>query len=349
MNKKNQNTPTRIVRVSKKAILAFFIIAILWGLSLWGVWQFAREPDNNAKQNLFHLLNPRLATFELNTPEERAAKLFITLSPLKTELLEFLGDNQNNTAFYIEDLNTGGWAGWQEREEFIPASLLKVPVAMAALKEVDKGEWTLETAFTMETRYKDKNFGSLWQMEDGKSITLKQLIEEMLQYSDNTAANILFDKISADSRNNVYYHIGLVNPEAPFEQSANQPLFRKLTPKELATIFRALFNATYLTRRSSSYILEILTDTKFDKVLASEIPSNISVAHKVANFFTKDPNRPKNYHDCGIVYYPQHPYLYCVMTKEFNADVAQQFIVDIGNKIYRYFDKTSNQPTAAKP
>ncbi|MDP2930375.1 MAG: serine hydrolase [bacterium] len=334
----------KIVRVTKKMLFAAVIIVALWGGSLIALWNVAKNKFQNqvSPQNgtAFPLLNPRLQTFGLDTPEERAAKLLVTFSPLKQKLLEYLGPDKDNVAFYVEDLNTGGWMGWQEREEFIPASLLKVPLAVGAMKEVDEGNWTLDSEFLMDARYKDKNFGSLWQVEDGTALTLRRLIEEMLQYSDNTAANILFDKLSSEERDNIYYHIGIINPEAPFEQAANRPVFRKLTPKDLATMFRAIFNATYLTRRSSQYILDTLTKTKFDKTLASEIPPDIKVAHKVANFFVSDPKRPKNYHDCGIAYLPKHPYLYCVMTQDRTAEAAQRIIVDIGNKIYRYFSES---------
>ncbi len=328
-----------IIITGKRLIVGLFLLG-LWLGSLFLVYRLGGQrglEKAEKDQNGFVLLNPRLQRLAGLSVEERRAKTLVTLASLKKELLDYLGEGSNDVAFYVEDLNTGAWAGWQEREEFIAASFLKVPIAITAMKEVDQGSWTLETPFAMEARYKDKNFGSLWQTPEGSEISVEKLLKEMLQYSDNTAANILFDKLAASERDDVYFHIGIANPEAPIEQAANRPVFRKLSTKDLATMFRALYNATFLTRKSSNYILEILTQTKFDKVLATEIPPEVKVAHKIANFFVKDPDMPKNFHDCGIVYLPNHPYLYCAMTKNLNADEAQSIIVELGNKIYNFF------------
>lgn len=337
------NKPTKTIRITKSIIVAGLVILILWGSSLYGMWFLVKNnllktnSSNNA--NSYQFLNPRLRDLTYSTIEERRAKTLITLFPLKKKILEYLGEMEEKTAFYVEDLNTGAWIGWQERDEFIPASLLKVPLAIGVMKKIDSGQWSLNTTFEMDARYKDKSFGSLWQVENGTPLTVDRLIKEMFQYSDNTAANIFFDKLTSEERDNIYYHIGIINPEAPFEQASNRPLFKKLSPKDLVTVFRALYNATYLTRNSSNYLLEILTQTKFDKIIASDIPEDVPVAHKIANFFTKDPKQPKNFHDCGIVFLPEHPYLYCAMTKDLNAEEAKQFIIDIGNKTYGYFNK----------
>ncbi|MDO8515754.1 MAG: serine hydrolase [bacterium] len=329
----------RFSTTKKLLIAACFIV--LWGASVWVAWQ---EGVNSVSQEelsftwgAYPLLNPRLQRLDKDSREERLAKTFVTLIPLRDKIFEYLGDKKENIAFYVEDLNTGAWMGWQERTEFIPASLLKIPVAIGIMKKVDEGAWTLETAFNMDSRYKDKSFGSLWQVPDGTPLSIDRLLKEMLQYSDNTAANILMDQLTVKERDDIYYYIGLENPEAPLEQAANRPLFRKMTPRNLVTIFRALYNATYLTRQSSQYLATILTETKFDKTLPSEIPPDVKVAHKIANFFVRDPNQPKNFHDCGIVYVPEHPYLFCFMTKEMSVDEAMSAIVGIGNITYRHF------------
>lgn len=321
--------------------MVVFAVLLVWSLSIGGTWIVAKKISFQGTKNGtdFPLLNPRLKTYGLDSPEERDAKLFSTLVPLKDHLLKDLGENKENTAFYVEDLNTGGWIGWKERDPFIAASLLKVPIAVGVMKKVDKGEWTLDTTFQLEGKYKDGNFGELWKVSGGTPLTIKHLIGEMLQKSDNTAANILFDKLTTEERDDVYYHIGVINPEIAENSQPGRPLFSQLSSKDLATMFRALYNATYLTRKSSTYILEVITETKFDDLVTTSIPKDVKVAHKIGNYFNPDPNRPKNYHDCGIVYMPEHPYLYCVMTKNLSPDQAKKVIVGASEKTYFYFEK----------
>lgn len=340
-DKGNSGKPVEVkVRIDFKLIA----VVLVWAASIAGAWTWghtrALKTPATAGPNVFPLLHPRLTSPAFDTPEERRARSFVTLLPLKENLLENAGADSENLAFYIEDLNTGAWIGWKERDDFVPASLLKVPIAMGAMKNVDNGKWTLETSFVMDAKYKDKTFGSLWQVEDGTPLTLRRLIEESLQYSDNTATNILYDNLTAAERDDIYYHIGLMNPEAPMDTAANRPMFKKLSAKNLGSVFRALYNATFLTRKSSQYLLDTMTNTKFDKNLSRDIPEHVKVAHKMAAFFTRDESQPKNYHDCGIAYEPDHPYLYCVMTQNLDAQQAQQLITNVGGVTFRYFDQS---------
>lgn len=335
---KDKKQEKKVIRISPKKLA--LVILFVWGASLGATWFITKNTFSNQSSNEFPLLNPRLETFGLDTPEERNAKLFATLYPLKEELLSSVGDKKENVAFYVEDLNTGGWIGWQERDPFIAASLLKVPVAIGAMKKVERGEWSLdESSFSIEEGFKDDNFGELWKTPNGTPVTVRKLLEEMLQNSDNTAVGTLVSKLTPEEREDIYYHIGVTNAEKVVREVSEGQKASELSSKDLATVFRALFNATYLTRKSSNYILELLTETKFDEVMPKTVPDEIKVAHKIGNFLNKDPNRPQQYHDCGIVYYPQHPYLYCVMTKNYKAEDSESIITGISGQIYKYFDK----------
>lgn len=327
------------IRITPKVIV--FAVVLLWGLSLWGTWTIAQKLSLK-NGNSYPLLNPRLKTFGLDNPEARNSKLFATLVPLKQEVLDNLGEDRKDTAFYVEDLNSGSWVGWQEREPFIAASLLKTPIAIAAMKKIENGEWSLETEFIMESMFKDKNFGELWKVRDGEKLNVRRLLEEMLQNSDNTASILFLNKLTSEELDNVYYHIGVANPEGQLLEISENLKISKLSAKDHASVFRALYNATYLRRQSSNYILELLTNTRFDEVVPNSVPDNIKVAHKIGNFYNPDPTRPKQYHDCGITYYPEHPYLYCVMTQNFDAKTSEGVITKTNGLIYQFFDKNKN-------
>jgi beta-lactamase class A len=325
----------RVEVSAKKLVFAVFLV---WIISLAGTWYGASVFYNNDKNNQFPLLNPRLKYIGLskNTPEERSTKLFTTLHPLKEEIISFLGEDKNKVAFYVEDLNSGGWIGWQEREPFVAASLLKVPIATCVMKKVDDGTWNLETKFEIKAENKDQDFGELWKVPDGTQLTVRELIEKMLQDSDNTALAVLFENLSEEERNEIFYHIGMRNSEDASKEP-NWSSVNKFSAKDLSTMFRALYNATYITRKSSNYILDTLTQTKFNSVVPTGLPNDVKVAHKIGNFFDKENNRLKNYHDCGITYVTGHPYLYCIMTNDLEAAKAEKAISDVNNLIYKYF------------
>ena len=327
------------VRIGSKKSLFILGLIIIWVLTLFLTWLYAGEIGGGAAMlaaRRYPLLNPRLRNL---SQEERSSKAFTTLVPLRDKLFSFLGDDERNSAFYVEDLNTGAWTGSKEKEEFIPASLLKVPVAIGVMKKIDNGDWSLDKKFPIEEKYKDNNFGELWKRENGMELTIDELLKQMLQMSDNTASNILFFNLTPEERDEVYYHIGVSNPEATDGNSAGQVSFKNLTPRNLATFFRALYNATYLTRDSSSYLLELLTKTEFDQDVSGGIPPNIKVAHKMAAFYDESLLKTQNYHDCGITFYPDHPYLYCLLTRDLKPDLAQKIISGMSGIIYKYFEE----------
>ena len=61
------------------------------------------------------------------------------------------------------------------------------------------------------------------------------------------------------------------------------------------------------------------------------------VAHKfgVRNL---DAETLKQFHDCGIVYYPDHPYLICIMTRAKDLDDGIQFLREVSRRVYEEVD-----------
>jgi beta-lactamase class A len=331
------------INISGKKVIAFLIIITLWILSLWGMWYWTNKNSFSSVEaesaKLYPLINPRLRNL---TQEKREKLAFSTLIPLRDKLFDTLHDRKENTAFYVEDLNSGSWLGWEEKTEVIPASLLKITIAMAVMKKLDDKDWELDDSLTVKLEYKDKSFGKLWQIPDGTTRTVDELLDEMLKRSDNTASKTLFFNLSSEEKDNVFNHIGLVNPEGSAYENMEDSFYR-LTPRNLASMFRSLYNGLYLTRESSNILLEKMADTEFDNLVATSIPSEIKISHKIAAF--ADPNIAKyqNYHDCGIAYAPDHPYLFCLITKNMDSKEAEKTIVEMSGIIYDFFSKNHQQ------
>jgi hypothetical protein len=64
----------------------------------------------------------------------------------------------------------------------------------------------------------------------------------------------------------------------------------------------------------SEKALQIMTHAEFKDGILAGVPKDIIVAHKFGERMLPESD-DKQIHDCGIVYYPRHPYLLCVMTR----------------------------------
>ena len=77
--------------------------------------------------------------------------------------------------------------------------------------------------------------------------------------------------------------------------------------------------------------------TDYHDALPAGVPPNIAVAHKFGEAGTGDTDR--QLHDCGIVYFPDHPYLACIMTRGDDTGELKDSIAAISKFIYEKIDE----------
>lgn len=80
----------------------------------------------------------------------------------------------------------------------------------------------------------------------------------------------------------------------------------------------------------------MLSKTSFKKGLVAGVPKNIMVSHKYGERLYVDSNEAQ-LHDCGIIYFPQTPYLLCIMTRGENFAELENTIKEISKNVYETF------------
>ncbi len=252
--------------------------------------------------------------------------------PSKNKITSYINDqldkkNITHASVYYRDLNNGPWFGINERENFSPASLLKLPVLMAYLKqaETNPGLLTKKLLYKKVSAPVEQNFIPISPLLDDAEYTIDELLSHMIIYSDNDALFLLEKNIDAAAIDAVTRDLGI-------ETATDTTPEDYMSVKSYASLFRVLFNASYLNREMSEKAFSILTKTAFPKGLVSGVPPNIPVAHKFGE--RELPNDVKQLHDCGIVYYPKHRYLLCIMTRGTDYGQLETVIGTISKNIY---------------
>jgi len=230
-------------------------------------------------------------------------------------------------AVYYRDLNNGPWFGINEDVPYYPASLLKVPLAIAFYRRDQEGPGFLQTRAVFESTGQDfeagQAFGSAKRLEGGAEYSLEDLIAIMLQDSSNEAALLLTQIAGEENVLDVYEDIGIPAPQFGKDYQINVHTF--------GSFFRILFNATYLDRAHSERVLSILTKSSFTQGIQAGLPEGTLAAHK---FGTREVGDVRQLHDCGIVYAPGKPYILCVMTQGTDFDMLADFIKEVSGTIY---------------
>lgn len=292
------------------------------------------SPKEIRKNFDYKFINPLLECDSVSISQDK------NLATLKKSL-EFIINQDTGTgkisfaSIYYRDLNNGPWFGINEKEYFSPASLIKVPVLIAYLKDAESDSSILNKKIinTKTFDYSQQNITPTLMLELNKEYTIEDLLNQMIIYSDNAAYELLLDNIDNSKIFNVYKDL-----DVDISKAQNDPNGNIITVKDYSSFFRILFNASYLNQKMSEKALNILSQTQYSKGLVAGVPTNTSISHKFGErqFL---PSREKQLHDCGIVYLTKKPYLLCVMSRSGDFNQAAGFIKEVSKTVYTYISK----------
>ncbi|MDD2487261.1 MAG: class A beta-lactamase-related serine hydrolase [Candidatus Gracilibacteria bacterium] len=235
----------------------------------------------------------------------------------------------SDTSYYFRLLKNGSTFGYNEKKEFIPASLIKMPLAIAYFKLSESNPELLKKKVLIDKL--DFNVGKRNIGEDnvkiGNTYTIYELIENMLINSDNIATVLLFDYIGEKKLKEVYSELGLKNIDF------HNPDSVKISSKDYSSFFRILYNSSYLNRNSSETILSILSKSSFKIGLRALLPKDLIISNKFGERGIEKSNETQ-LHDCGIIYANDNPYILCVMTKGEDFKDLAYIIENISKIVY---------------
>ncbi|MFA5134368.1 MAG: serine hydrolase [Patescibacteria group bacterium] len=327
--------------MKRRSIIIYSILLCCIGMVI-GWFGYAALDNNDAtthqgvsvRQGGYQFINPLLEC-EINSGLEstdlKSFKYAIeeVIDDLKT------GSSIRHISMYYRDLNNGPWYGINERENFKPASLLKVPVMMAYFKMAESDPAILQEMLTVNADPPASQNASEY-LTPGSSYSVQELIGMMIVRSDNLAFEMLAGNIGDNKIQQIHLDLGLttIGPETPEDF---------VSVKAYASLFRILYNASYLNRSMSEQALELLSQSSFTYGLAAGLPDTIKVASKFG-VVGAESSGTKQLHDCGIVYYPSHPYLLCIMTRGENMDELTSAIGSISKTTFEEIDKKYGTP-----
>jgi beta-lactamase class A len=260
------------------------------------------------------------------------------LKPFKNKVKQLIAERiKDKTAakisVYFRDLDDGMTFNINGNEEYSPASLGKLPIMMAYFKLAENDPGLLKKKLKYDGKLdkaKEQYFKPNVTLEAGKSYTIDELIYRMIAYSDNNAWRILLDHIDTDYLNSVVIDLGAAFLTGP----RGEP---QVTVKSYSIFLRVLYNASYLNDEMSEKALEYLETIEFPFGIASSIPLDITVVNKFGERYARYGNE-KQLHDFGIVYYPNSPYILCIMVKGDDFTKMAPILHEISQLIYAEVD-----------
>ncbi|HEV2020935.1 MAG TPA: serine hydrolase, partial [Terriglobales bacterium] len=171
-------------------------------------------------------------------------------------------------------------------------------------------------------------------------VTNRDLATMMVSVSDNSAANILIERVGIENVNALLDSLGLKQTRLRRKmmdlEAAKQGRENVATPRELAALLEAIYGGKVIEKPLADDFFKILASgrTHYKAYFrAGGIPDDVVVAEKEGEL---EGVRA----DCGVVFVPGRPFVLCVMTN-YLADEreGEAAISRIAGAAYRTFDR----------
>ena len=241
--------------------------------------------------------------------------------------LDSLADLHRGVVGYVvHNLDTGERLERRGDETFPTASLIKVSVLVTVYDLVEKGTLSLDDPIPVLKIDKVGGSGSLQFMHDNATITVHDAAWLMTTISDNTATNLLLDRIIIRRVWEKMEKLGLMHTKVhskSFLRIASVAMDSSVkyglgvtTPSEMARLFALMSEGKAVSPKADSAMLDILAHNENSEKLQRFV-TGLNVPHK-----TGETNQVRT--ECGL--FPlQSRIAYCVLTKE-NKD--ERYIID---------------------
>ncbi|MDZ7290166.1 MAG: class A beta-lactamase-related serine hydrolase [candidate division KSB1 bacterium] len=271
-------------------------------------------------------------------------------STLRENIQRLIEKHNGTVGLSIRNLTSGEQLEILGDERFPAASVIKIPIMVEAFARVASGEIDPNLLLTVGRRDKARGSGILKALSDGSSYRWIDLITMSIALSDNTATNLLLNRLGVGAVNERMKNLGLMNTLLFQKVFANKvevhPELAKTyglgmtTPNEMAVLLERLAKGEILSAQLSGEMVRILKAQQNTNMLPRFLPirDDIQVAHKTGSM-----NAVR--HDVGIVFTPRANWVICVMTKDnrdtsWSCDNAAEVL--IGRISRTVFDHFSN-------
>jgi len=285
------------MRLTIKPIPAFIVIVLIFAGGFAVAKSIPSTPPISSSDALvakYPLLAKRIF---LDTPNDT----LLNFVPLRKQLEQKLSGVTAPYSIYFEYLPTGTTMRIGSDQEFVGASLLKLPVVMDLYRASEEHKINLDSTVTLTQSMINDQFGDLWKRGVGAKLSLRQAAKLALSESDNTAILAIQQGAPTATPDDTALEV----VDADYNVQSDQVL---INSKSYTSILKCLYFSCYLNTADSQEILSYLTQSSFSAGIAKPIPDNVPVAHKIGEQYNT-----LTASDCGIVYVPRRPYALCVM------------------------------------
>jgi len=273
------------------------------------------------------------------TPSPSSQKIKLLWEKLGTEIYDVDHHLDGVMGVAIEDLDGGEHFFLHEDEVFAQASSIKITVLVNLYLQAQQGKLKLTDLYTVQSSDLVPDSDIMNGLTPGVTrVTLRDLATMMVAVSDNSATNVLIDRVSMQNVNAMLDSLGLTHTRLRRKmmdlQAAKEGRENISTPREMMQLLDAIFHGKVLNKESTADFFKVLSTNK-SSFIPRDLPADLKIANKPGEL-----EAVRN--DSGIVFVEGRPYVICVMTSFLlNEREGEEAISKVSLATWRVFDRLS--------
>jgi len=216
-------------------------------------------------------------------------------NPLVAQIAQIADGSNGRIGVAAIDLSTGQEVSVLGDQPFPLASTSKVAIAATYLEGVDQGRWSLSSEFPLMIPVASRPFSStVAPVRAGQYMTARELIEQMITRSNNTATGALLAAVGGPAVVNDWARRAgianfnltrdiatLVRDDGEVNPAAQIDIRDSATPRDMVKLLSGLYQGKWLSASSRNVVIGAMERCRTGTArIRGQMPGDVRVAHK---------------------------------------------------------------------
>ena len=289
------------------------------------------------------VLSTFLTSFAQTTAPVTSEKQQILRARLEDKIRDLDANLDGVIGVAILDLTNGELITYHTDEVFPTASSIKVAVLAELYRQNEQaasgvaGNAKLSDTYVMNKADDVPDSAIFNGLTPGVTkLTLRDVAQMVVAVSDNSATNVLIDRLGMENVNKLLQGLSLAHTKLQRKmmdvKAAKEGRENLASPREFTLLLEAIYRNKVFGPQSTADFIKLLSTGKASPMRRT-FPDNVVVADKPGEL-----EAVRN--DVGIIYAPNRPFVISVMTSYLKSErEGEDTIGEIAQAAYNYFDK----------
>jgi beta-lactamase class A len=263
------------------------------------------------------------------SPERSKEAPSFDAEALEDELEEIVGEYEGVYGISVLEPDSGIGVSLRGDEEFVAASIGKLPPFAVLYAAAARGEIDLEEELSMRAEdVQSYGSGSLHGFPVGHSLSLRECAYRLVNHSDNTAWVMLDRRLGKEEIGAELQSMGIEDSSYLGHSSGYYT-----TPDDVVLLLETISDPRFTDEELSVEMLEAMTDTSVEDRIPEKLPEDVRVAHKTGSY-------EGNFGDAGVVFYKDNQgkerrYYLTVLSERAGEPEAREVIQKVSLAVYQ--------------